>query len=359
MLAELPTPCLLVDAARLDANIGGMQAACDAAGTQLWPHIKTHKSAEIARRQLAAGAVGLTCAKLGEAEAMLASGVRRMFVAYGLVDRRLASRLAALSEATDEVILACTSIAQTDALDVLLADAGLRAPVMMAVDSGLGREGARGPGQAVALAAHIRRSPRMDLAGIYTHEGHAYARGGPAELRATVRGVHARLAALRDAVDAELPLWPGCSVTAAAMAGLPGVAAVRPGTYVFGDLALTLVTQTAAWETLALSVLATVVDRPEPGLALLDAGTKTLGSDRTADGAIAAPLDGSGWSVTRCSEEHGFATGRGADALRVGERVRVVPAHVCPVVNLADELVVTDGSRAVDRWPVTARGRSR
>jgi D-serine deaminase-like pyridoxal phosphate-dependent protein len=132
-----------------------MQAACDANGVQLWPHIKTHKMVEVARRQLAAGATGLTCAKLGEAEAMLPSGVRRLFVAHSLVDPLHAPRIAALADALDELIVAVTSEAQAEALERVLARAGRRLPALMAVDTGLGREGARGVDGAQRLAARI------------------------------------------------------------------------------------------------------------------------------------------------------------------------------------------------------------
>jgi D-serine deaminase-like pyridoxal phosphate-dependent protein len=133
-----------------------------------------------------------------------------------------------------------------------------------------------------------------------------------------------------------------------------------PGTYVFGDLMQTVTVPRWAGTISRSPVLATVVDRPEPGLALLDAGSKTLSGDRTSDGVHGALWDGGGPGndvrVTRCSEEHGWATGAGTDALRVSERVRLVPAHVCPVVNLADEVTVIRGEMVVDRWRVAARG---
>ena len=354
MFTDLPTPTLLLDRYRLVRNIGRMQAACDAHGVELRPHIKTHKMVEVARLQIAAGARGLTCAKIGEAEAMLPSGARSIFIAYPLVDPLHGPRLRALAGALDELIVACTSEAQAEALENVLALVDLRLPVMMAVDSGLGREGARGEEAARRLTDHIRRLPHLALHGIYTHEGHAYA--SPSNADEFLADVHARVVALRDDIDPDLPLWPGCSITAERMAALPGVNALRPGAYVFGDLMLAAEATTMDWEDVAVTVLAAVVDRPAPDLALLDAGSKTLSGDKTPRGLSGSLFDRRDVHVTRCSEEHGWATGNDVDGLKIGERVRVVPAHICPVINLADEVTVIRDGAVVDRWRVAARG---
>lgn len=355
MLSELPTPALLVDRERLQGNLRRMQAVANTHGVALWPHIKTHKTVEIARMQLAAGAAGLTCAKIGEAEAMLPSGVRCLFIAYSLVDPRQGPRLRALADRLDQLIVAVTSASQAEALDALLAPVDLTLPVLMAVDTGLGREGVRTAHDAARLAALVDCLPHLNLMGLYTHEGQSYSAPDP---RRTADEAHARLLAARDAVDPALPLWPGASPTAARSAALPGVAAVRPGAYVFGDLSLAGPGRTMAWDDIAFTVLTTVVDRPTADLALLDAGSKTLSGDRAADGRYASLFDGRAIHVARCSEEHGWATGPDVDTLRLGDRIRLVPAHVCPAVNLADELVVLDSEGSVtDRWKVAARGR--
>jgi D-serine deaminase-like pyridoxal phosphate-dependent protein len=136
------------------------------------------------------------------------------------------------------------------------------------------------------------------------------------------------------------------------------VQAVRPGAYVLGDLFLSEVCRTMQFGDVALQVLATVIDRPEPGLALIDAGSKTFSSDRTPEGHSARATDGRDLAVVRCNEEHGYVRGAAVDELRVGERVLFMPAHVCPVVNLTDQVVVTDGGQVVDTWRVEARGRT-
>jgi D-serine deaminase-like pyridoxal phosphate-dependent protein len=133
---------------------------------------------------------------------------------------------------------------------------------------------------------------------------------------------------------------------------------VRPGAYVFGDLSLTRTTGVMRPEAVSLHVLATVVDKPEPGLALIDAGSKTFSSDRTPDGISALAADGRDLAVMRVNEEHGYLRGGAVDALQIGERIVFTPAHVCTVVNLTDSVVVTEGGQPVDTWRVEARGRT-
>lgn len=363
MLTHLPTPALLVDESRLDHNIAAMQQRCDAHGVELRPHIKTHKTVAVARRQLQAGAAGLTCAKLGEAEALLPAfeGIaqREVFVAHSLVDPQLVPRLQKLRDTLDELVLAVTSEAHAPFLAALAAPIGDKTPVMMALDSGLGREGARDLQSALQLARCIEAFPHLELRGLYTHEGHFY--GGGCENALTEW--HARLLEIKDAlshaVGRPLKLWPGCSVSAAQVAALEGVDAVRPGAYVFGDLFLSEITLSMLPEDVALQVLATVIDRPTPDLALLDCGSKTLSSDRTPDGVFARCEWG---EVRRVSEEHGFLSlhpshSGGASDLKIGTRVWLTPAHICPVVNLADTLVVTRGEIVIDTWRIEGRGK--
>lgn len=356
--ATLPTPSILVNRVRLAANIQSMQAHCDRHRVELRPHIKTHKMVAVARQQLAAGARGLTCAKLGEAEAMLPSGARSIFVAHSLVDPGQAPRLAALAERLDDFRVAVTSEAHLEALSRVALAAGRKFTVMMAIDTGLGREGVRDDAAAKRLAARLAKHPHLVLAGFYTHEGHAYGVAREEQVK-SITAIVDRLCSLRDAIDSSLVVWPGCSVSArlAAEIGAGRVQAVRPGAYVFGDLSLTKMTGVMADDAVALHVLATVVDKPEPGLALIDAGSKTFSSDRTPEGFSARATDGRDIAVARVNEEHGYLRGTDVDALQIGERIIFTPAHVCTVINLTDKVVVTDGHEVVDSWTVDARGK--
>lgn len=357
-LEQLDTPSLLIDADALDGNLRRMQARCDATGTELWPHIKTHKLVPLLRKQLELGARGATCAKLGEAEAMLPSGVRRIFLAHSLADPRKAARLRQLHEQLDQLILAVTSEVHFLALERLLCASGIRVDVLLAVDTGLGREGTRSPEASVALSERIRASPAMNLTGLYTHEGHAYGNSGPAGFAQFAEQIHTRMKQHADAIGGDLTLWPGCSVTAALLAGEPGVKAVRPGSYIFGDLSLSDVTRVTAFTNNALTVLAGVVDLPEPGLALIDAGSKVFSSDKTPEGVSGRCWELPEITVRRLNEEHGYLAGAGVDKLTPGDRLRFVPAHVCTVVNLADRVHLVRGETVLETWPVDARGRS-
>ena len=357
MFPSYPTPALLVDEQRLDANLAAMQRHCTDNGYELRPHIKTHKSVHIAMRQLDVGAAGLTCAKLGEAEAMLPAFAgrpcRELFLAHSIADPGLAPRLEKVDEQLTDFVLAVTSEAHAPVLNEILRRAGFVAPVMMAVDSGLGREGARDSEGAVRLARLVESLSNMELRGLYTHEGHYYMGGN------SLQEWHSALVQTKSAVQAataneELKLWPGCSVTAARIRGLAGIDALRPGAYVFGDLFLSEITGAMSADCIALQVLTTVVDRPAPGLALLDCGSKTLSGDRTGEGVYARCEWG---EVRRVSEEHGFLTGALVDELSVGQRILLTPAHVCPVVNLADEMLLVRDGEIAETWRVDARGK--
>jgi D-serine deaminase-like pyridoxal phosphate-dependent protein len=321
--------------------------------------MKTHKMVEVARRQLGAGAKGLTCAKVGEAEAMLPAGVKEIFVANSLVGRGLAPRLSALREKLADLRVGLTSEAHFEPLADLASATGRKLGVMLAVDTGLGREGARSDEIALRLAGKLARHPHLELRGLYCHEGHFY--GLPKDqVPAALETMIERMHRIRQAIDPKLALWPGCSVTArlATQISRGRIQAVRPGAYMFGDLSLSRTTKVMAPADVAVHVLATVVDKPELGLALIDAGSKTFSSDRTPENHFGAADDGRDLTVVRVNEEHGYVRGADVDRLTVGERVAFVPAHICTVINLTNDVTVTEGTALVDRWTVEARGRT-
>lgn len=358
MFPQIFTPALLLDEARLDANIAAMQRLCDANGIELRPHIKTHKCVHIARRQLQAGAAGLTCAKVGEAEAMLPAFAglerREMFIAHSLVDPNLAPRLRHLRENLGELVTAVTSQLHAPVLSELVKKIGGTMPIMMAFDSGLGREGARTVEDACALARTIEELPNLELRGIYTHEGHFYA----AADGHSFEDWHANIVKVKCEVESEigrnLKLWPGCSASAPRVARMSHVDAIRPGAYLLGDLYLSEITHSMTSDDLALHVLATVVDLPAGGLALLDSGSKTLSGDRTPDGVHARCVGG---EVFRVNEEHGYLRGEIVDNLKIGDRIMLAPAHICPVMNLSDQLFAVRDESILETWPIEGRGK--
>jgi D-serine deaminase-like pyridoxal phosphate-dependent protein len=345
----IDTPALLIDAPRLRANVNGMAAAARDGGVALRPHAKTHKMLEVAALQLEAGAAGLTVAKLGEAEVFVDGGCEDILIAYPLIGDPKLERLTALARRA-RVAVALDSLEVARAI----AEAGADVRVRIEVDTGQRRAGVL-PGDVAALAREVA-ALGLRVEGVMTHEGQAYA---AEDLAAAT---HAAAALMREAAASlDAPVVSlGSTPTARFAAREPGVTEIRPGTYVFQDR--TQIAHGAATPNdLAAFVLATVVSRPAPDRAVVDAGTKVLSSDRL--NAPGAPVDfgalTNGWPLVRASEEHGVVAIPPEAPLRIGEQVRIVPNHVCPVINLFDEAVIVDGDREIGRWRVAARGLSR
>jgi D-serine deaminase-like pyridoxal phosphate-dependent protein len=363
-LSDLDTPSLLIDLDVMARNIGEMAAVARTAGVRLRPHTKTHKSPEIARMQLDAGASGITVAKLGEAEVMVDAGIDDVLIAYPLVGERKLARLRALMERA-QVRTTTDSVEVAEGLGRVGRDRGRDVEVLVEVDTGLHRVG-RAPGApTVEVVQQVARVPGVEVVGLLTHAGHAYRSANAAELR---------VAAEREALDlvetgascaaAGIELHEisvGSTPTARIGAGVPGVTEIRPGTYVFNDvqqMRLGLATEASC----AARVLATVVAHPAPDRFVLDAGTKAFSSD----GADGPPFPGRGVVVGRpelrldfMSEEHGVGSLTGEDDVRIGDRLEVIPLHVCSCVNMFDVAYgVRDG--AVEREiAIEARGRMR
>jgi D-serine deaminase-like pyridoxal phosphate-dependent protein len=346
----IDTPALLIDGDRLRANVAAMAAAARDGGVALRPHAKTHKMVEVAALQLEAGAAGLTVAKLGEAEVFVDGGCEDVLIAYPLIGDTKLERLVALARRA-RVAVALDSLEVARAL----AEAGAEIRVRIEVDTGQHRAGVL-PGDVAALAREVA-ALGLHVEGVMTHEGQAYA---AEDLAAAT---HEAAVKMREAAaslpDAVVSL--GSTPTARFAAREPGVTEIRPGTYVFQDR--TQIAHGAATpKDLAAFVLATVVSRPAPDRAIVDAGTKVLSSDRlNAPGAPVdfGAIDQTGWPLVRASEEHGIVAVPPGASLRIGDQVRIVPNHVCPVVNLFDEAVVVEGDREIARWRVAARGLSR
>jgi D-serine deaminase-like pyridoxal phosphate-dependent protein len=360
------TPEVVIDLRRVQRNIARAAATAAEHGLALRPHVKTHKLPPIAALQIEAGAVGIQVAKLGEGEVFAGAGFADIFVGYPLVGNRKIARLIELLETTSSKI----SIA-ADTLEVAIpiaraaSRAGLAVPVVIEVDTGMHRLGVQ-PGRAtVELASRIADLDGIDVVGLFTHEGHVYTQArSMEEKRAMTHAACAAIAETAELVRASgIPLTTvsvGSSGTFRFAVECPTITEVRPGTYVFNDLSQ-LHQGAATPDDLAAFVVATVVGRPEATRAVIDAGSKVLTSDRllTADpeltfGAVAGYP---GAHLTRLSEEHGQLEFSAPADLRIGDRVAIVPNHICPVVNLADSVsVIADGMLA-ERWVVAARGR--
>ena len=368
-LTALDTPSVIVDLDLLEQNIAEMAALARAAGVALRPHIKPHKTPEIARRQLAAGAVGVTCAKLGEAEALADAGLTDFFLAFPIVTALKARRLAVLANRPGvNVSTIVDSPAGIAALSAVFAGEPELLDVLVKVDTGLGRVGVPPGAPTVALARAITAAPGLRFAGICAHEGFSYGQSDPATRDAVTRaGVATLVATARDLTAAGLrPERVSVGSTPGARAALtvPGITEVRPGNYVFYD-AMQVGLGVVPVERCALRVLATVISHSARDRAVLDGGSKTFTSDKGVHGMAGAANHGiilgkEGVVLHALSEEHGWLRlDPAGDDVAIGETLSIIPVHSCPVANLAEELIIVRGERVVDRWTVAARGRVR
>lgn len=359
------TPALVLDVDATQRNIDEMQGLANAGGKALRPHAKTHKIVEVARMQLAAGAVGLQVAKLGEAEVFLASGVQDIFVGYPIVGASKIQRLLALAEQVT-VSTSLDDIAVAAPIGAAAAARGMVIDVMLEINTGLDRTGVL-PEHAVALAQRVVDVPGLRIKGIMTHEGQALPRSADEEtLARETADACARMVAVAESIRAagipcaEVSL--GTTATARFDAQAPGVTEIRPGTYIFYDA--TMASHHAArLQDTAVWVVATVVSRPSADRAVVDAGSKVLSSDRInqkdAPSMVGRIVDRPDHHVTRVMEEHGIIALPPGSDLRIGDRVAIVPAHICAAVNLADSVLVAQGGAIVDEWRVAARGKVR
>jgi D-serine deaminase-like pyridoxal phosphate-dependent protein len=360
------TPELVVDLAVLGRNIDRHATAAADAGVALRPHIKTHKLPEIARMQIDRGAVGIQVAKLGEAEVMIGAGITDVLIGYPIVGRSKVARLVALAERA-------TVTVSLDALDVATpiataaADRGLTIGLLVELDTGLGRVGVEPGPAAVELVERLVQLPGVDVRGVLTHEGHVYAGArSPKELEELTRDACQRTVATAEAIRAQGIAAPvvsvGSSGTFRFAIGVDGVTEVRPGTYVFNDLTqISLGAATLA--DVAAVVTATVVSGPRDSEVVLDAGSKALTSDRMITHSAPATfgavytVGGHTGQVVRLSEEHGIAAFGEGETPTIGERVAIVPNHICPVVNLFDYATIVRDDTVLDRWAIAARGK--
>ena len=348
---DLATPCLVVDRDVLDRNVADMAVRTGDRGMALRPHAKTHKCWEIARRQLAAGASGLTVATVSEAEIFAEAGCTDLFVAYPLwADDRRGARLRALAQR-------CTlrvGVDSAEGAQALARSAGAGFEVLVEVDSGHHRTGV--PAHAAGAVAVAAARAGLTVRGVFTFPGHSYGPGLPATaaLDETQALQDAATAARIAGVPVDV-LSGGSTPTAALTTGSP-VTELRPGVYVFND-AQQLELGVCGVDDVALTVIATVVSRA-PDRFVLDAGSKVLGADqqRWATGFGRLP-DYPAARISALSEHHATVSWTEEEKRpELGATVRVMPNHVCTAVNLADELVVLSGGAVVDRWPVLARG---
>jgi len=373
LLSGLPTPQVLIDHTRAMNNITRVQALASAAGVRLRPHAKTHKSPIVARWQLDAGAAGICCAKVGEAEVFVGAGITDIRLPYPVNPSNASRLLALMDRATISIIVDHPDVGRgwSDAMQ----RAGRTLDVLVKVDVGFHRCGIDPNADALGFIQTVASLPGLRLCGLLSHAGHAYHAASEDELRRiarqeaeTLADLHSRAATSGIALD---EISVGATPTLRFSVGQRGITELRPGNYVYFDRTQVAL-GAASLDDCALTVLATVVSK-HAGRIILDCGSKTLTNDlargiskaagygavlagETDDLDYAREIDET-LTIERLSEEHATVGVTGETRLEPGDRVRVVPNHSCVVSNMVDVVRLVDGDEVIDTLPVAARGR--
>jgi D-serine deaminase-like pyridoxal phosphate-dependent protein len=354
-LAEVETPVAVVDLDRLERNLSGLQSYATEHDIELWPHTKTHKTAEIGLRQVALGAGGLTVAKTGEAQVFAEAGAPRILMHYPPFGPAKAERLAALVTDGVELTVAVDSVWAAEALSAALQKRGVTAELLVELDVGLHRTGQPTVAGALEVAQGLSRLPAVQVTGVSCYPGHC--RGDAETVYSRLMAADAQLRETRDAfVAAGVPCdrISGGSTPTRHLTHQTCVTELRSGTYALGDRndpPVEGVEQGALW------IEVTVISDAVPGQVVVDCGSKTLTSDSHHDGGHGAII---GWPAARLrdiNEEHGYVDVSAlADPPKVGDHLRIIPNHACGCVNLHDGLLAVRNGVAEQVLPVAARG---
>ncbi len=359
-LSEIETPALVVDLNILDGNLHRVADYAGKHGLRLRPHTKTHKSVMLAKRQLDLGAAGLTVAKVSEAEVMLRAEPADLLVAFPIVGPGKLARLMDVARRT-HVTVALDSLTAASALSDAAREAHVEVGVLVEFDAGLGRVGVA-PGELLPLARAIRELPHLKFQGLTFYPGHikdldADGQRALSQLSDLVGGIRGDF----DRAGIEIPIVSGGSTpTLFHSHEIAGLTEIRPGTYLFNDIN-TVRSGGCAMEDCAASILATVVSVARPGHMIIDGGSKTFSSDRPVNSAevtfghiVEAPAA----HFHKMNEEHGFVDLKGVDRqFAVGDRVHVIPNHICVAVNLHERVYGVRGDTVESVWSVDARGK--
>jgi len=359
---EIDTPALLVDADQLDKNIAGMQEIANNAGIDLRPHCKTHKSVQVALRQLKAGAIGITVAKLGEAEVMAGGGIDNIFIANQITHPLKIHRLYRLHREC-QVSVGIDHPEQVRLLAQSFINPKYPLDVLVEIDCGFHRCGVTMGKDLFTLWRLISKAPGLRLKGIFTHAGQVYGAENQNEVRrigiSEGRCMNDVVYALSSENMYTNVVSVGSTPTAAIAAKDPVVTEIRPGNYVFYDQ-IQVSLGTCTEKDCALGVLATVIARPESRRVIIDAGSKALNLDRGAHAV--QKLSGFGrlvnmkGEIIRLSEEHGVIELTENQDISIGAPVLIIPNHACAVSNLYDHYCFIESSGKWTKTPVDARG---
>jgi len=352
---EIDTPALLIDLPIMEANLRRMADFFSHKEAKLRPHTKTHKCPIIAQQQRDLGAIGITCAKLGEAQVMAGAGIRDILIANEIVGSAKISRLMDLAQRVN-LMVAADDAENVRTLSSAASAKGVKIRVLVEVDIGMGRCGVQ-PGQAaLTLAQEIDRCPGLTFAGLMGYEGHLVFVPSLEERTQRCREAMELLLQTRERMERSgLPveiLSGGGTGTYAITGQIPGISEVQAGSYLFMDTRYRGIEGLEGFGC-ALTVLATVISRPHPQRAIIDAGMKAM----THEFGMPAPKDLPGAKLISLAEEHGIISLDGADRdLRVGDKIELIVSHGCTTVNLHDHYFAMRNGSLEAIWPIAARG---
>jgi D-serine deaminase-like pyridoxal phosphate-dependent protein len=357
-LGEIDTPALVVDLDALEGNIARMAGAVNGGPVRLRPHAKSHKCAEIARRQIAAGAVGVCAQKVSEAEALVAGGVADVLVTNEIVGAQKVSRLARLAREARVAVLA-DDTGNVAELDAAARAERTRLEVLVEIDVGAHRCGVEPGAPALALAKRVAECRNLRFAGLHAYHGAAQHLRSAAERQAAIAAAAEQALLTKQLIEkAGIP----CETITGAGTGtflIEGASRVfneiQPGSYVFMDADYNRNAWDDNWPRFeqSLFVLATVMSAPSPDRAVVDAGLKAS----SVDSGMPLVHARTGVEYVKASDEHGvLKIAPGAKAPKLGEKILLVPGHCDPTVNLYDWLVCVRKGKVEALWPVTARG---
>ncbi|HET7875155.1 MAG TPA: DSD1 family PLP-dependent enzyme [Methylomirabilota bacterium] len=361
---DIPTPALLLDLDRFERNIQTMAAHVQAAGKKLRPHAKTHKCPEIARRQIAAGAVGVCVAKVSEAEVMAAAGIRNLLITTEVVGREKIGRLLRVLERQPETMVVVDNADNVSDLGQAVVAAGRVLNVLVDVDVGARRTGVEPGEPALQLARAVLAQRALNLRGLQGYAGHcAHVVGWEARRRASRRWMKGLLKTRDLFAKQRLPVdivTGGSSGTWDIDVELAGLTELQCGSYCVMDLDYRRIGGKGsrvydAFE-MALTVLATVVSVPAADRAMVDAGLKAFSTDKPFGPEA---VERAGLEYSWAGDEHGRLTVTEPGRLpRLGERIDFFPPHCDPTFNLYDRVYAMRGHTVEAVWEITARGRS-
>ena len=359
-IEELDTPAVVIDLDIMERNLARMAGYTKSKNIALRPHTKTHKIPDIAKAQIAGGAGGIVVAKPGEARVMAENGVNDIMIAYPLVTPAKAQTAAELAK-QNAVRVSLDSPEAVDALGEAAAKSGSRIGILVEIDTGFHRCGVETPQEAVALARQAMRHSNLDFLGLMFYPGHLAK--PPEEQPASIAEVNRILDSFYQAfrnerIDIRV-VSGGSTPTACRSHEFTGVTEIRPGMYLLNDANLVRL-NVAKLEDCALHVIVTVASTAVPGRAIIDGGSKTFSSDRArGDKAIFGMVrEDPDTDFAALSEEHGhFDISRSNRRYRVGERLRILPNHVCATVNLHDRLYGVRNGVVERVWDIAGRGK--